>query len=104
MGQPRRRLPSAALVWAFLVPAYAILALGPRRAVPWSFAFLASPVAMALTDGWALVHADQRRPGARPLLDGEDADDPVAAASSPELSAAVEMSMAQFGSGGATEG
>ncbi len=44
---------SAALVWAFLVPAYAILALGPRRAVPWFFAFLASLVAMALTDGWA---------------------------------------------------
>jgi adenylate cyclase len=31
---------SAAWVWAFLVPAYAILALGPRRATPWFFAFL----------------------------------------------------------------
>jgi guanylate cyclase len=30
------------LVWAFLVPAYAILALGPRRATPWFFVFLAT--------------------------------------------------------------
>ncbi|HEX7196175.1 MAG TPA: adenylate/guanylate cyclase domain-containing protein [Candidatus Limnocylindria bacterium] len=44
---------SPGLVWAFLVPAYAILALGPRRAVPWFLAFLVSLVAMALTDGWA---------------------------------------------------
>ena len=44
---------SPGLVWAFLVPAYAILALGPRRAVPWFWAFLVSLVAMALTDGWA---------------------------------------------------
>ena len=28
------------LVWAFLVPAYALLALGPRRATPWFFVFL----------------------------------------------------------------
>jgi hypothetical protein len=27
------------LVWAFLVPAYALLALGPRRATPWFVAF-----------------------------------------------------------------
>lgn len=44
---------SPALVWAFLVPAYAILALGPRRAVPWFFAFLVSLGVMAATDGWA---------------------------------------------------
>lgn len=44
---------SPGLVWAFLVPAYAILALGPRRAVPWFLAFLVSLVLMALTDGWA---------------------------------------------------
>jgi guanylate cyclase len=44
---------SAALVWAFLVPAYAILALGPRRAVPWFFAFLVSLGVMAVTDAWA---------------------------------------------------
>ena len=33
---------SAGFVWAFLVPAYALLALGPRRATPWFLAFLAS--------------------------------------------------------------
>jgi len=31
---------SGGLVWAFLVPAYALLALGPRRATPWFIAFL----------------------------------------------------------------
>lgn len=44
---------SPGLVWAFLVPAYAILALGPRRAVPWFVAFLGSLGLMAATDGWA---------------------------------------------------
>lgn len=43
---------SPGLVWAFLVPAYAILALGPRRAVPWFFAFLVSLGVMAFTDAW----------------------------------------------------
>jgi guanylate cyclase len=33
---------SAALVWAFLTPAYALLALGPRRATPWYVVFLAT--------------------------------------------------------------
>jgi adenylate cyclase len=32
----------AASVWTFLTPAYAILALGPRRATPWLFVFLAA--------------------------------------------------------------
>ena len=41
------------LVWAFLVPAYAILSLGPRRAVPWFAAFVLSVLAMAATDPWA---------------------------------------------------
>jgi len=31
---------SAGLVWAFLVPGYALLALGPHRATPWYFAFI----------------------------------------------------------------
>ena len=31
---------SAGFVWAFLVPGYALLALGPRRATPWFFAFV----------------------------------------------------------------
>jgi adenylate cyclase len=44
---------SPALVWAFLVPAYAILALGPRRAVWWFVAFLVSLGVMAGTDSWA---------------------------------------------------
>jgi adenylate cyclase len=44
---------SPGLVWAFLVPAYSILALGPRPAVPWFVAFLVSIGVMALTDGWA---------------------------------------------------
>ncbi|MEO6579319.1 MAG: hypothetical protein ABIO99_10545, partial [Candidatus Limnocylindria bacterium] len=46
---------SPGLVWAFLVPAYAILALGPRRAIGWFAAFLVSLGAMAATDGWARV-------------------------------------------------
>lgn len=33
---------SSGLVWAFLVPGYAILALGPRRSTPWYFAFIAT--------------------------------------------------------------
>ncbi len=32
----------AAWVWAFLTPAYAILALGPRRATPWHVIFVAT--------------------------------------------------------------
>jgi adenylate cyclase len=44
---------SPGLVWAFLVPAYAILALGPRRAVPWFGAFIVSVVLMAVLDPWA---------------------------------------------------
>jgi guanylate cyclase len=44
---------SPGLVWAFLVPAYGILALGPRRATPWFVAFLISVIAMAAVDPWA---------------------------------------------------
>jgi adenylate cyclase len=44
---------SPALVWAFLVPAYAILALGPQRATPWFVAFVFSVLLMALLDPWA---------------------------------------------------
>lgn len=44
---------SPALVWAFLVPAYGILALGPRRAMPWFAAFAVSLLVMAATDPWA---------------------------------------------------
>jgi adenylate cyclase len=38
------------LVWAFLVPAYAILAIGPRRAVPWFFVYVVSVLFMVVTD------------------------------------------------------
>ena len=41
---------SFGLVWAFLVPAYAILALGPRRATPWFFVFVAMLVMMIASD------------------------------------------------------
>jgi adenylate cyclase len=45
---------SGALVWAFLVPAYALLALGPRRATPWFLVFAATlAIAVAIDP---LVH------------------------------------------------
>lgn len=44
---------SPGLVWAFLVPAYGILSLGPRRAMPWFAAFVLSVIVMAISDPWA---------------------------------------------------
>lgn len=41
---------SSGLVWAFLVPAYAIMALGPHRAMPWFVAFLVSVALMVAAD------------------------------------------------------
>ena len=41
---------SVGLVWAFMVPAYAILALGPRRATPWFFVFVAMVLGMVAID------------------------------------------------------
>jgi adenylate cyclase len=41
---------SGGLVWAFLGPAYALLALGPRRATPWFFIFLATLVVAVAVD------------------------------------------------------
>ncbi|HYK96257.1 MAG TPA: adenylate/guanylate cyclase domain-containing protein [Candidatus Dormibacteraeota bacterium] len=41
---------SGALVWAFLAPAYALLALGPRRAMPWFFAFLGTLIVAVAID------------------------------------------------------
>jgi guanylate cyclase len=46
---------SAGLVWAFLIPAYAILALGPHRAVRWFVVYLGVVVAMVLVDPLARV-------------------------------------------------
>jgi guanylate cyclase len=42
--------PSTGLVWAFLVPAYAILALGPRRATGWFVVYLALVGLMVVLD------------------------------------------------------
>jgi adenylate cyclase len=44
---------SPGLVWAFGVPAYAILALGPKRATPWFGVYLLQVVVMVVTDPWA---------------------------------------------------
>jgi adenylate cyclase len=41
---------SGGLVWAFLAPAYALLALGPRRATPWFFVFLGTVVVAVVMD------------------------------------------------------
>jgi adenylate cyclase len=41
---------SSGLIWGFLVPAYAIMALGPRRATPWFIGFLVMAVAMVVAD------------------------------------------------------
>jgi guanylate cyclase len=42
----------AGVVWMFLAPVYAILALGPRRAVPWFGAFLAGLLVSVAIDPW----------------------------------------------------
>jgi guanylate cyclase len=49
--------PSTGLVWAFLVPAYAILALGPRRAARWFVVYLAVVALMVVLDPLARVWA-----------------------------------------------
>jgi len=41
---------SGSMAWAFLVPAYALLALGPRRATPWFFVFLATLILAVAVD------------------------------------------------------
>jgi adenylate cyclase len=41
---------STGLVWSFLVPAYAIMALGPGRATPWFLAYLAVVALMIVFD------------------------------------------------------
>ena len=49
--------PSTGLVWAFLVPGYAILALGPRGAAPWFAVYLVLVVVMVATDPVARARA-----------------------------------------------
>jgi guanylate cyclase len=51
---------SVGIVWAFLMPAYAIMALGPRRATPWFVAFLLTIGVMAVVD--PLIREAVRRP------------------------------------------
>ncbi len=41
---------SGGLVWAFLAPTYALLALGPRRATPWLVVFIAVLLVAVVTD------------------------------------------------------
>lgn len=45
--------PSTGLVWAFLVPGYAILALGPRRAARWFVVYLILVALMVAVDPFA---------------------------------------------------
>jgi adenylate cyclase len=42
----------AGVVWTFLTPVYAILALGPRRAVPWFVVFVGAVVLSVALDPW----------------------------------------------------
>ena len=49
--------PSTGLVWAFLVPGYAILALGPRRAARWFVVYLALVALMVVLDPFARAWA-----------------------------------------------
>jgi adenylate cyclase len=48
----------AGWVWGFLTPAYAILALGPRRATPWLFVFLGSLLLAVALDPIVRTWAD----------------------------------------------
>jgi guanylate cyclase len=41
---------SAGIIWAFLTPVYAILALGPRPALPWFYLFIGALVLSAAVD------------------------------------------------------
>ena len=42
----------AGVIWAFLAPVYALLALGPRRATGWFFVYLAVLLTAILLDPW----------------------------------------------------
>ena len=49
--------PSTGLVWAFLVPGYAILALGPRRVARWFVVYLVLVAVMVAVDPFARTRA-----------------------------------------------
>ena len=59
---------SSGLGWGFLVPAYAILALGPRRAIPWFLIYLAMVAGMVVIDPIARAAAPAPAPYALQLL------------------------------------
>ena len=59
---------SSGLGWAFLIPAYAILALGPRRAIPWFLIYLALVAGMVLIDPLARAASPAPTPYALELL------------------------------------
>jgi len=44
---------TAGPAWGFLAPAYAIMALGPRRATPWFVLYVAAMLVTAALDAWA---------------------------------------------------
>jgi adenylate cyclase len=46
----------AGMIWAFLLPVYALLALGPRPATGWFFVYLAFLVAALLLDPWVTAN------------------------------------------------
>jgi adenylate cyclase len=46
----------AGVIWAFLTPVYALLALGPRRATGWFVVYLAVLLAVVLLDPWVTSH------------------------------------------------
>jgi adenylate cyclase len=52
---------SSGLVWGFLVPAYAIMAMGPRRAAPWFVIYLVAVVIMVVLD--PVARASSAPPG-----------------------------------------
>ena len=50
---------SSGLVWGFMIPAYAILALGPRRATRWYLVYLAVVLLMTIVDPIARASGPQ---------------------------------------------
>jgi guanylate cyclase len=46
----------AGMIWAFLVPVYALLVLGPRRATGWFFVYLAFLLVALLLDPWVTAN------------------------------------------------
>jgi adenylate cyclase len=51
---------SSGLVWGFLIPAYAMLAIGPHRATRWFFVYLGMVAVIAVVDPWIREAIGQR--------------------------------------------